>query len=54
MLPAKPFDKVARVLGLPYPGGPQIERLAQGGNKEAIAFPRGLLDGESFDFSFSG
>ena len=48
------FDKVARVLGLPYPGGPQIERLAQGGNKEAIAFPRGLLDGESFDFSFSG
>lgn len=48
------FDKVARVLGLPYPGGPQIEKLAQGGNREAIAFPRGLLDGESFDFSFSG
>jgi len=48
------FDKVARVLGLPYPGGPQIEKLAQGGDREAIAFPRGLLDGESLDFSFSG
>lgn len=48
------FDKVARVLGLPYPGGPQIERLAQGGNRGAIAFPRGLLEKDNLDFSFSG
>lgn len=48
------FDKVARVLGLPYPGGPQIERLAKGGNHEAIAFPRGLLEKDTLDFSFSG
>ncbi|HKM43451.1 MAG TPA: tRNA (adenosine(37)-N6)-threonylcarbamoyltransferase complex transferase subunit TsaD [Limnochordia bacterium] len=48
------FDKVARVLGLPYPGGPQIERLARGGNREAISFPRGLLEKDNFDFSFSG
>ncbi len=48
------FDKIGRVLGLPYPGGPEIDRLAQGGNREAIDFPRGLLNGETFDFSFSG
>ncbi len=48
------FDKVARTLGLPYPGGPQIERLAQGGDPGAVEFPRGLLDGETYDFSFSG
>lgn len=48
------FDKVARVLGLPYPGGPQIERLARTGNREAISFPRGLLEKDNFDFSFSG
>lgn len=48
------FDKVARVLGLPYPGGPQIEKLAQGGNKTAIFFPRGLQEPGNFDFSFSG
>ena len=48
------FDKVARVLGLPYPGGPQIEKLAMGGSKEAIAFPRGLQEAGNFDFSFSG
>jgi N6-L-threonylcarbamoyladenine synthase len=48
------FDKVARVLGLPYPGGPQIEKQARGGNPEAIAFPRGLLEEGNFDFSFSG
>ncbi|MCK9524995.1 MAG: tRNA (adenosine(37)-N6)-threonylcarbamoyltransferase complex transferase subunit TsaD [Limnochordia bacterium] len=48
------FDKVARVLGLPYPGGPQIEKLARGGNQEAISFPRGLLEKDNFDFSFSG
>ncbi len=48
------FDKVARVLGLPYPGGPQIEKLAKEGNREAIVFPRGLLEKDNFDFSFSG
>lgn len=48
------FDKVARVLGLPYPGGPQIEKLAQGGNREAVFFPRGLLEKDNYDFSFSG
>jgi len=45
------FDKVARVLGLPYPGGPQIDLAAQGG-EAAIPFPRAKIDG--FDFSFSG
>ena len=47
------FDKCARLLGLPYPGGPHIERLAQSGNPSAIAFPRAWL-GDSLDFSFSG
>lgn len=48
------FDKVARVLGLPYPGGPQVEKLAKEGNRESISFPRGLLEHGNFDFSFSG
>jgi len=53
------FDKVARVLGLPYPGGPQIDRVAEGGDPKAIRFPRGLtkpkdLDAHRYDFSFSG
>ncbi len=48
------FDKVARVLGLPYPGGPQIEKLAKKGNQDAIFFPRGLLEKGNLDFSFSG
>ncbi|MWK34918.1 tRNA (adenosine(37)-N6)-threonylcarbamoyltransferase complex transferase subunit TsaD [Actinomadura sp. J1-007] len=47
------FDKVARILGLPYPGGPAIDRAARGGDPDAIAFPRGLL-GAGPDFSFSG
>jgi N6-L-threonylcarbamoyladenine synthase len=47
------FDKVARFLGLGYPGGPAIERAATGGRPDAIAFPRGLA-GQGFDFSFSG
>jgi N6-L-threonylcarbamoyladenine synthase len=47
------FDKVARFLGLGYPGGPAIERAAGGGDPRAIAFPRGMID-EGFDFSFSG
>jgi len=53
------FDKVARVLGLPYPGGPQIDRVAKEGNPTAIRFPRGLtlpkdMAEHRYDFSFSG
>jgi len=53
------FDKVARVLGLPYPGGPEIDRAAAVGDPEAIRFPRGLsrasdLVEHRYDFSFSG
>jgi N6-L-threonylcarbamoyladenine synthase len=47
------FDKVARYLGLGYPGGPEIDRLSIDGDGDAIAFPRAMLDG-SLDFSFSG
>lgn len=53
------FDKVARVLGLPFPGGPEIDRVAGGGDAGAIAFPRGLTSARDmqrhrYDFSFSG
>jgi len=53
------FDKVARVLGLPFPGGPHIDRVAREGDRVAIDFPRGLTTGRDlaryrFDFSFSG
>jgi N6-L-threonylcarbamoyladenine synthase len=50
------FDKVAKLLGLPYPGGAQVDRLARGGDARAIDFPRGLSKRprEQFDFSFSG
>lgn len=48
------FDKVARVMKLPYPGGPYIDALAAKGNPEAIAFPRALSGKNSFEFSFSG
>ncbi|MEA3424126.1 MAG: tRNA (adenosine(37)-N6)-threonylcarbamoyltransferase complex transferase subunit TsaD [Bacillota bacterium] len=48
------FDKVARTLGFPYPGGPYIDKAAKDGNKEAINFPRTYLEKGSFDFSFSG
>jgi N6-L-threonylcarbamoyladenine synthase len=47
------FDKVARFMGLGYPGGPLIDRLAMDGDPTAIAFPRPMLD-EGYDFSFSG
>jgi N6-L-threonylcarbamoyladenine synthase len=47
------FDKVARFLGLGYPGGPAIDRAATEGDPTAIAFPRGMRD-EGYDFSFSG
>jgi N6-L-threonylcarbamoyladenine synthase len=48
------FDKVARLLGLGYPGGPAIGRAAVEGNPRAIAFPRAMLSAKNFDFSFSG
>ena len=53
------FDKVARVLGLPFPGGPHIDRASQGGDRAYVTFPRGLsapkdLARHRFDFSFSG
>jgi N6-L-threonylcarbamoyladenine synthase len=53
------FDKVARLLGLPYPGGPEIDRAAVGGDPAAIRFPRGLSlpkdhEAHRYDFSFSG
>ncbi|PPF55493.1 bifunctional ribosomal protein alanine acetyltransferase/tRNA (adenosine(37)-N6)-threonylcarbamoyltransferase complex transferase subunit TsaD [Clavibacter michiganensis] len=53
------FDKVARVLGLPYPGGPHIDRVAADGDPRAIRFPRGLslpkdMERHRYDFSFSG
>lgn len=48
------FDKVARVLGLGYPGGPAIDQAALLGNSQAIAFPRITLEKDSLDFSFSG
>jgi len=47
------FDKVARFLGLGYPGGPAIDRIAMSGDPTAIPFPRAMLD-EGYDFSFSG
>ncbi len=47
------FDKVARLLGLPYPGGPSIQKAAAGGNATAFTFPRARLEG-SWNFSFSG
>jgi N6-L-threonylcarbamoyladenine synthase len=48
------FDKVARLLGLGFPGGPEIERLARDGDPTAFAFPRAWLEPDSLDFSFSG
>lgn len=48
------FDKVARILGLPYPGGPSIEKAAASGNPNAIPFTRPMLHTKDFDFSFSG
>lgn len=48
------FDKVAAILGLSYPGGPEIEQIARNGDPEAINFPRTMLSHGSLDFSFSG
>lgn len=48
------YDKVARAIGLGYPGGPKIDNLAKQGNKDAISFPRAKIDNAEYDFSFSG
>ena len=48
------FDKCARLLGLPYPGGPQISKLAEKGNSKAFDLPRPLMNSKDFDFSYSG
>lgn len=48
------FDKVAKLLGLPYPGGPHVAKEAEGGDPEFVKFPRAWLEENSLDFSFSG
>lgn len=48
------FDKVARAIGLRYPGGPEIDKLAKEGNPQAISFPRAKIEDAPYDFSFSG
>lgn len=48
------YDKVARAIGLGYPGGPKIDRIAKEGNPEAIKFPKARIEGACYDFSFSG
>ena len=48
------FDKVARAIGLGYPGGPKIDKLSKEGNPDAIPFPRAKVDDNEYDFSFSG
>ncbi len=48
------FDKVAKLLGLGYPGGPQIDSTAKGGNPHFVDFPRAMKQKDNFDFSFSG
>lgn len=48
------FDKVARAIGLGYPGGPKVDKLAKEGNSNAIAFPKAHIQGAPLDFSFSG
>lgn len=48
------FDKIARIMGYPYPGGPHIDALAAKGNPDAIVFPKALIEKHNFEFSFSG
>ncbi len=48
------FDKVARVLGFGYPGGPAVARLAESGDPQRVTFPRAMMEEDNFDFSFSG
>ena len=48
------FDKVGKILNLPYPGGPEVAKLAAQGNPQTVTFPRPMIDSPDFDFSFSG
>lgn len=48
------FDKIARVMGIPYPGGAEMDRLAAKGNKKAVKFPSAAVSGDNLDYSFSG
>ena len=48
------YDKVARAIGLGYPGGPKIDRIAKEGNPDAIQFPKAKVNDAEYDFSFSG
>ncbi|MBX3042783.1 MAG: tRNA (adenosine(37)-N6)-threonylcarbamoyltransferase complex transferase subunit TsaD [Candidatus Kapabacteria bacterium] len=48
------FDKIAKLMGLPYPGGPIIDKMAKTGNPTAYTFPRPMIHDDNFDFSFSG
>lgn len=48
------FDKVAKLMGVPYPGGPHIQKLAEQGNPARFAFPRPMLSQQNYDFSFAG
>ncbi|MBR4395010.1 MAG: tRNA (adenosine(37)-N6)-threonylcarbamoyltransferase complex transferase subunit TsaD [Eubacteriaceae bacterium] len=48
------FDKVARVVGLGYPGGPKLDKAAEGGNEDYLVIPRAMLNEDNYDFSFSG
>ena len=48
------FDKIARFIGLGFPGGPAIDKLSQGGNPTAYRFPRAMMNDDSYDFSYSG
>jgi N6-L-threonylcarbamoyladenine synthase len=52
--PGEAFDKISKLLGLGYPGGPAIEKAAAGANREFIKFPRAQMGKDSFEFSFSG
>jgi len=48
------YDKVGKLLHLPYPGGPEVDKLAQTGDPEYVQFPRAMLNRDDFDFSYSG
>lgn len=48
------LDKIGRLLGLPYPGGPEIEKMAKSGNPKSFNFPRPMINSDDYDFSFSG
>lgn len=48
------YDKVARMVGLAYPGGPKVDEMATRGNPDAFTFPRSMMDEDNYDFSFSG